>query len=453
LYLGSDNLGYYDSGWKTYMDKNGNFFLNGTNGSLDWNSGTDTLSIKGTVDATDGSIAGFNFNESQLTATGILINSGDSNSNALIELGGSITIENRSGLTDPAGLVSAPTINGEIGTADANVATYTSTGTTALSYTDTTGVTCDTSSTFTSNEIYFSTPNNSDYNGKTVTISGTVDAPSIGSSTKYLQSTLSNAGTIYIHQAMGKIGVVLQKSSTGTSSWSDVSTWQYALTQTGQSSTIDFGSTSRSFSVGTTLEANKYYRIITKIFDISVFSYNTSPGAGTELSIKYGAPRIINTPTLTMIGDSSNAFSELTKGGFQVVSSSTKAVTIPADASGDALEVIGNISATGNITAFSTSDERLKENIKIIKNPLEKVNKIKGVTFDWKDGNEDVHLFTGEDVGVIAQDVEKVIPHITNINKHHGYYGVRYEKLTPLLIEAIKELSKKVEELENKLKG
>ncbi len=453
LYLGSDNLGYYDSGWKTYMDKNGNFFLNGTNGSLDWNSGTDTLSIKGTVDATDGSIAGFNFNESQLTATGILINSGDSNSNALIELGGSITIENRSGLTDPAGLVSSPTINGEIGTADANVATYTSTGTTALSYTDTTGVTCDTSSTFTSNEIYFSTPNNSDYNGKTVTISGTVDAPSIGSSTKYLQSTLSNAGTIYIHQAMGKIGVVLQKSSTGTSSWSDVSTWQYALTQTGQSSTIDFGSTSRSFSVGTTLEANKYYRIITKIFDISVFSYNTSPGAGTQLSIKYGAPRIINTPTLTMIGDSSNAFSELTKGGFQVVSSSTKAVTIPADASGDALEVIGNISATGNITAFSTSDERLKENIKIIKNPLEKVNKIKGVTFDWKDGNEDVHLFTGEDVGVIAQDVEKVIPHITNINKHHGYYGVRYEKLTPLLIEAIKELSKKVEELENKLKG
>jgi hypothetical protein len=252
---------------------------------------------------------------------------------------------------------------------------------------------------------------------------------------------------------MGKIGVVLQKSSTGTSSWSDVSTWQYALTQTGQSSTIDFGSTSRSFSVGTTLEANKYYRIITKIFDISVFSYNTSPGAGTQLSIKYGAPRIINTPTLTMIGDSSNAFSELTKGGFQVVSSSTKAVTIPADASGDALEVIGNISATGNITAFSTSDERLKENIKIIKNPLEKVNKIKGVTFDWKDGNEDVHLFTGEDIGVIAQDVEKVIPHITNINKHHGYYGVRYEKLTPLLIEAIKELSKKVEELENKLKG
>ena len=454
LYLGSDNLGYYDGVWKTYMDKNGNFFLNGTNGSLDWNSSADTLSIRGTVNATEGEIAGFSLKENQLEATGILINSGDSNSNALIEIGGNIVIENRSGLTDPAGLVSAPTINGSIQTADANVGSFTSTGTTAPSYTDTSGVTCDTSSTFTSNEIYFQTPNDTDYNSKTITISGTVDAPNLGTpGTKYLSSTLSNAGTIYIHQAMGKIGVVLQKSSNGSSSWTDVSSWSYSLTQTGQSSTIDFGSTSHSFSVGTTLEANKYYRIITKIYDISVFSYNTSPGAGTQLSIKYGAPRIISTPTLTMIGDSSNAFSELTKGGFQVVSSSTKAVTIPASTTGDALEVIGNISATGNITAFSTSDERLKENIKVINNPLEKVNKIKGVTFDWKDGYDDIHLFNGEDVGVIAQDVEKVIPHITNINQHNGYYGVKYEKLTPLLIEAVKELSKKVEELENKLKG
>ena len=46
LYLGNTNLGYYDGGWKTYMDKDGNFFLNGTNGSLDWNSGTDTFLLE-----------------------------------------------------------------------------------------------------------------------------------------------------------------------------------------------------------------------------------------------------------------------------------------------------------------------------------------------------------------------------------------------------------------------
>ena len=94
------------------------------------------------------------------------------------------------------------------------------------------------------------------YNGKTVTITGTVDAPNLGTpGTKYLSSTLSNAGDIYVHQFMGKIAVVLQKvllvQVVGL-----ISTWSYSFTQTDTTSTIDFGSTSRSFSVGTTLEAN-----------------------------------------------------------------------------------------------------------------------------------------------------------------------------------------------------
>ena len=68
LYLGHTNLGYYDGGWKTYMDDDGNFFLNGTNGSLNWNSENDTLSIQGTVEATDGEIAGFTLKENELSS-------------------------------------------------------------------------------------------------------------------------------------------------------------------------------------------------------------------------------------------------------------------------------------------------------------------------------------------------------------------------------------------------
>ena len=104
LYLGHTNLGYYDGGWKTYMDKDGNFFLNGTNGSLDWNSGTDTLSIRGTVEATDGEIAGFTLKENELSSgDSIVINSGDSNNNAKILVGGNKIIENRNSLTDACG--------------------------------------------------------------------------------------------------------------------------------------------------------------------------------------------------------------------------------------------------------------------------------------------------------------------------------------------------------------
>ena len=83
---------------------------------------------------------------------------------------------------------------------------------------------------------------------------------------------------------MGKIQSSITKSSTGSGSWTDISNGLIRLTQTDTTSTIDFGSTSRSFSVGTTLEDNKKYRIITKIYDISVFSFNTSPGSGTQYS-------------------------------------------------------------------------------------------------------------------------------------------------------------------------
>jgi hypothetical protein len=146
------------------------------------------------------------------------------------------------------------------------------------------------------------------------------------------------------------------------------------------------------------------------------------------------------------------AFTEITKGGFQVVTSDTKAVRVPTHGTGDQLEVTGSISATGNITGLTSSDLRLKENIKLIPDALDKVKEISGVIFDWRDGFENVHNFKGNDVGVIAQDVEYVLPQIVQINKQHGYRGLKYERLTPLLIEAIKDLSKKVDKLEKEIK-
>jgi hypothetical protein len=109
----------------------------------------------------------------------------------------------------------------------------------------------------------------------------------------------------------------------------------------------------------------------------------------------------------------------------------------------------GEIRATGDIVAFYSSDERLKSNIQPIGDALDKVNQISGNVYDWKEGFENIHSHTGTDIGVIAQEIEKVLPQAV-IDRENGYKAVNYEKIVPLLIEAIKELSAKVKELENK---
>ena len=122
-------------------------------------------------------------------------------------------------------------------------------------------------------------------------------------------------------------------------------------------------------------------------------------------------------------------------------SRTTGAVTIAGG-----LGVVGAIFAGGDITAFNTSDRRLKDNIKPIENSLSKVESLSGNTFTWKE--EALH--SGEDVGVIAQEVQEVLP--TSVTERDdGTLAVNYEKLVPLLIEAVKELSSEVKELKSKL--
>jgi hypothetical protein len=113
---------------------------------------------------------------------------------------------------------------------------------------------------------------------------------------------------------------------------------------------------------------------------------------------------------------------------------------------GGNLTVNGSISATGDISAYFSSDERLKDNIELIHNPIQKLKQIKGVSFDWNDQSTN----TGHDVGVIAQDIEKVLPELV-ATRDNGFKAVRYEKIVALLIEAVKEQQSQIEELKAKL--
>lgn len=103
------------------------------------------------------------------------------------------------------------------------------------------------------------------------------------------------------------------------------------------------------------------------------------------------------------------------------------------------LDVIGTVKA---IDFDTTSDQNLKTNIKIIEDPLEKIVQIRGVNFEWKENNK-------PSAGVIAQEVEKVLPELVTNN---GTRAVNYNGLIGLLVEAVKAQQKEIDILKSKIK-
>jgi hypothetical protein len=106
-----------------------------------------------------------------------------------------------------------------------------------------------------------------------------------------------------------------------------------------------------------------------------------------------------------------------------------------------------SIFAVGDIIAFS--DSRMKFNVENIADALNKIRQINGVTFTRPDLGSDTNRLAG----VIAQEVEQVLPEVVKIDPETGMKAVAYGNLSALLIEAIKELMIKVENLEDKLKN
>jgi len=124
--------------------------------------------------------------------------------------------------------------------------------------------------------------------------------------------------------------------------------------------------------------------------------------------------------------------------------------TAIANDSSNPFTVTGQLRVTDDITAFYTSsDERLKTNIETIENSIGILKKIRGVRFNWnelaKSINNNVDLEKKE-LGVIAQELENDIPEVLKEGLS-GYKAVRYDKITPLLIECIKNQQEQIEKL------
>ena len=129
-------------------------------------------------------------------------------------------------------------------------------------------------------------------------------------------------------------------------------------------------------------------------------------------------------------------------GTVRVVDAGNANAGAPDDGAGNL--VVDNSVTAGTYT--STSSRRFKKKIRNFKNGLETISKLRPVIFDWK--NKEIK----NDIGLIAEEVNEVIPNLVGLNNKGEVVGIDYGKLTPILIQAVKELSLEVERLKNKIK-
>jgi hypothetical protein len=184
-----------------------------------------------------------------------------------------------------------------------------------------------------------------------------------------------------------------------------------------------------SHTVGTSVIANTSGVYTTGTVNATTVSTGTLFTANSSLVNAYALTLQTNTATI------GTAAYFVSNGNFGISN----------NAPADKLSVNGTGYFNGNVTSLgvisSSSDERLKSDIKIIENPLEKINAINGITFKFI--NTDVIS-----TGLIAQEVEKVLPEAVSINEN-GMKFVAYGNIVGLLVESIKELRKEIEEIKN----
>ncbi len=232
------------------------------------------------------------------------------------------------------------------------------------------------------------------------------------------------------------------------------------------SATIASGSYSAALGVGTKAEA--FYSTAIGAFNIGggapttivatdpVFEVGIGTSDGTRANaltvLKNGKVGIGTSPSIYRFeinsGAAENPFRVMVNSSAKLTAFSNGGTSIGTSATAPAngLLVSGDINNTGGL--LHASDLRFKTNIEEIPNTLEHIKKLRGVYYDWKRNEFPERNFNNKkQIGVIAQEVEKEFPELVNTGED-GYKSVDYTKLTPILIEAIKEQQKIIEELQ-----
>jgi hypothetical protein len=216
------------------------------------------------------------------------------------------------------------------------------------------------------------------------------------------------------------------------------------------SSQITAGSTTGfATAVKTQLDTNT---VVSSSAQINVASTTGDIALGTRTSGNYVASLVQGTGVTITNNSGEGTTPTIAIGQAVATNSEVQFAKVGVGGVHDAtyeLKVTGDIGATGDIVAYVSSDERLKNNVEVISNPIEKVQSLRGVTWEWNELASDAAK-QSPNVGVIAQEVEKVLPQLVH-DRENGFKGVDYAKLTGLLIEAIKEQQKQIDELKSRL--
>ncbi len=216
---------------------------------------------------------------------------------------------------------------------------------------------------------------------------------------------------------------------------------------------IALGSNLATLTIGTGLSGTSYNGSTGVTIANTGVTSNVA-GSGISVSGATGAVTITNTGVTSNVAGTgvsvSGATGAVTISIGQAVATSSNVQFNSLGIGMAASATAGRIDATNDIVAYSSSDRRFKENITPIESPLSKILKIGGYTYDWKEENKIEHGYEGNDVGVIAQEIEEVLPQLVQ-TRESGYKAVKYDKLVALLIEGIKEQQTQIEELRNKI--
>jgi hypothetical protein len=181
-------------------------------------------------------------------------------------------------------------------------------------------------------------------------------------------------------------------------------------------------------------------------------------GSGISVSGATGAVTIANTGVTSIVAgtgiDVSGATGAVTVSTEQDIDTAADVTfnDFRADSIGvgtAASSLTGEIRAANDVTAYYSSDVRLKKNIKPIDNALLRLDKINGYEFDWKKGRpKNIHSHEGHAIGVSAQEIMEVLPEVVQ-KRDNGYLAVDYQKIVALLINGIKELKAEIEEIKD----
>lgn len=254
--------------------------------------------------------------------------------------------------------------------------------------------------------------------------------------------TASGAGHPYTEISTCAANQILKMNSTGTA-------WECAVAPTGLSSQWIDAYSNIYFMRGNvgigTMNPTEKLEIAGSIKTTGIVSATNLVSISTPVfqDQSYGDYAEGNMLTVRLRSDSQSEINAFTDGGQYngnlILLPTGGKVGIGTTSPTEKLQVAGNIKAT---SFLYSSDKSLKTNIVPLTNSLELVKQLEGVSFNWKENGE-------EEIGLIAQDVEKVFPEL--VSGEEGNKAVEYGNLVAVLIEAVKEQQKQIDELKAKL--